>query len=276
MIIANKELSHIDFGRLSEFIFGNFGIKMPINKKTMLQARLQSRLRERNMAGFKEYIDFVFSGEEGKEEIVKMIDVVSTNKTDFFREPKHFGFLTQSILPQFESRDLKIWSSASSSGEEPYTISMVIEEFNQDNPPINYSVCGTDISTRILEKATNAIYTEDRVSTIPLNLKRKYFLKSKNRENPTVRVIPELRKKNTFKRLNLMDPFYEHVPHDFDIIFCRNVLIYFDRKTQEMVINKQCRHLKPGGYFFLGHSESITGIEVPLKQVAPTIFKKIN
>ncbi|WP_317898016.1 CheR family methyltransferase [Aurantibacillus circumpalustris] len=276
----NKELSDKDFTKLSNFIFSNYGIKMPPAKKGMLQARLQSRLRATNIGSFKEYCDYIFSLNNTDPEVVQMIDVVSTNKTDFYRESAHFDFMLSTALPEFDKQyrreNLKVWSSACSSGEEVYTIAMVISEYLENNKNFDYSVLGTDISSRILAKASNAIYGEDRVEGIPLNIKRKYLLRSKNRENPSVRLIPEIRKRASYQRLNLMDEQYSSVPRDFDIVFCRNVLIYFDRPTQESVINKLCRHLKPGGYFFLGHSESITGIDVPLKQIKPTIFKKID
>ncbi|MCE3226857.1 MAG: cheR 3 [Bacteroidetes bacterium] len=279
MIPQGKEISDNDFKKLSNFIYTNYGIKMPDGKKGMLQARLQNRLKANNLESFKEYCDLVFSEKGRDTEIVHMIDVVSTNKTDFFREPAHFDFMTNEVLPEFMSRrnpgELKIWSSACSSGEEVYTIGMVISEFENHPGEIKYSTLGTDISTRILDKAANGVYAEERVAGIPMSLKKKYFLRSKNRENPTVKVIGDLRKNTSFQRLNLMDPEYFSVPRDHDIVFCRNVLIYFDRQTQEKVINKLCSHLKPDGYFFLGHSESITGMNVPLKQIKPTIFKKI-
>ena len=276
----SKELSDTEFKKLSGFIYTNYGIKMPQAKKGMLQARLQNRLRENNMSSFKEYCDYVFSNKEGESEIVHMIDVVSTNKTDFFRESAHFDFMKSTVLPEFRenspSEVMKIWSSACSSGEEVYTIGMVLNEFLDGKKYFDYSILGTDISTRILNKAANAIYHEERVASLSMNLKRKYLLRSKNRENPSVRIIPEIRQKAKYQRLNLMDDMYLQVPKNHDVVFCRNVLIYFDRPTQEKVINKLCTHLKPDGYFFLGHSESITGIDVPLKQIKPTIFKKIN
>jgi len=273
-----KELSDSDFRKLSDFIYTNYGIKMPPTKKGMLQARLQTRLRENNMSSFKEYCDFVFSLKNGDSEVIHMIDVVSTNKTDFYREAAHFDFMLSEILPEFHTSSpgeiLKVWSSACSSGEEVYTVGMVINEYLEGKKHFDYSILGTDISTRILNKAANAVYNEERVSNIPLALKKKYLLRSKDRENPSVKVIPEIRQKTSFLRLNLMDMEYHAIPKNQDVIFCRNVLIYFDRPTQENVINKLCSRLKPGGYFFLGHSESITGIDVPLKQIKPTIFKK--
>lgn len=274
-----KELGDKEFQKLSNFIYSNYGIKMPYSKKGMLQARLQNRLRELNHSDFKEYVDYVFSGKDSEVEIIKMIDVVSTNKTDFYREINHFHFLNDHVLPLYqESKDTvtyKVWSSACSSGEEAYTIALALSEFSETNKHFNFSIFGTDISTRILEKAVNAIYPEERINPVPWEQKKKYFLRSKNRENPTVRVIPALRNKTSFMRLNLIDDTYTNIPHDFDLIFCRNVLIYFDRNTQEKVINSLCKHLKPGGYFFLGHSESATGLNVPLKQIKPTIFQKI-
>ena len=275
----NKELSDVDFKRLSEFIFTNYGIKLPPVKKIMLQSRLQARLKSNDMDSFKVYTDYVLSGRGGEEEVVSMVDLVSTNKTDFYRESAHFDFMKDVVLPEhqelFSERPFKVWSSASSSGEEAYTIAIVISEFLENNRKFDYQILGTDISTRILDKARKAIYGMDRVDVIPLTQKRKYLLKSKDQTNPQVRIVPALRAHTSFQRLNLMDENYSDVPQDFDLIFCRNVLIYFDRPTQEKVINKLCRHLRPGGYFFLGHSESITGYDVPLKQLKPTVFQKV-
>ena len=245
----------------------------------MLEGRLQKRLQKHQFRSFNQYYELITSP-KGKQEVIHMVDQVSTNKTDFFREPAHFDFLEQIILPQHEKRSgtgykpIKIWSSASSSGEEVYTTCMVIEEYNRKRGFINYSVQGTDISSEILKRAINAVYTEKSIQQLPLNLKERYFLRSKDRSQNLVRVIPEIRKKTSFSRLNLMQGHYGEV-NRFDLIFCRNVLIYFDRKTQEEVVRKQCQTLRKGGYFFLGHTESITGMELPLRQIHPTIYQKI-
>ncbi len=275
--IFKAKLSDHDFDRLSHFIYNEYGIKMPKVKHIMLQSRLQKRLRELNLSNFKDYVDYVFSPEGQDHEVIHMIDVVSTNKTDFFREPVHFEFMQNHVLPEFISdnkyQQFKVWSAGCSSGEEPYTIAISISEFRERYGVPEYSIFATDISTRILKSAAEAIYKDNRTETIPLSIKRKYFLKSKNQEKALVRVIPELRNKVNFARLNFMDPVY--AVHDtFDLVFCRNVLIYFDRPTQEDVINKLCTKLKPGGYFFLGHSESITNMRLPLKQIRPTIFQR--
>jgi chemotaxis protein methyltransferase CheR len=268
-----------DFRRLSSFIYKEYGIKMPEIKKTMLQSRLHKRLRELNMTSYKQYVDYVFSKEGQQSEIILMMDMVSTNKTDFFREPVHFEFLHSTVLPELlfnnRNRFLKIWSAGCSSGEEPYTIAMSMNEFALQNPgnAFDFSILATDISTRMLKSAVEGIYKEERIEMLPINLKKRYLLRSKDRSSPTIRIIPDLRRKVTFQRLNFMDAYY-NVPENFDIIFCRNVLIYFDRDTQERVINKLSTKLKPNGYFFLGHSESITNFDVPLIQLRPTIFRR--
>ncbi len=273
------QMADEDFTRLSSFIYNELGIKMPDVKKVMLQSRLQKRLSELKIATFKEYIDFVFSKEGKTEEIIKMIDLVTTNKTDFFREPAHFDFLLETALPQLidnnrEHTSIKIWSAGCSSGEEPYTLAMVLKEFSLNHPGMDFEILATDLSTKILDKAVMAIYADDRITGVPYELKKKYFLKSKDPLNKTVRIVPELRSKISFKRLNFMDAQYA-VEKEFDIVFCRNVLIYFDRETQQQVITKLASKLKPNGYFFLGHSESITNMNVPLRQIKPTIFRKI-
>lgn len=267
-----------DFSRLSDYIYNNYGIKMPLAKKIMLQSRLQKRLRALNMSSFEEYVDYVF-GKNGHEEIVLMMDQVSTNKTDFFREPHHFDFVVETVLPEFVdrsplTRNLKIWSAGCSSGEEAYTLAMVLESHRETIRSFDYHIHCTDISTKVLQIAVNAVYKEDRVDVVPLDMKRKFLLRSKDATKRTVRIAPELRAKTSFDRLNLMDAYYD-VPDCYDMIFCRNVLIYFDKFTQERVISKLLAKLKPGGYFFLGHSESILGMNLPLKQIKPTVFKKL-
>ncbi len=273
-----REMTNEDFRRLSEFIFKEYGIKMPEEKKTMLQSRLQKRLRELNIANFKDYVDYVFSKKGQEEEVIHMIDVVSTNKTDFFREPDHFEFLTNEVLPEFvqynpNRKTIKVWSAGCSSGEEPYTLSIVMSEFAEKNNGFDYTILGTDISSRILHQAQEAIYKEDKTDVIPLTFKKKYLLRSKDRDKPTVRIVPELRKRITFQRLNFMDTTFS-VGDYYDVIFCRNVLIYFNRETQEAVINKLCQKLRAGGYLFLGHSESITNMNVPVIRIKPTVFKR--
>lgn len=272
-------LSVRDFGRLSRFIYDTCGIKMPDVKKTMLEARLQKRLRALGMHSFTDYCDFLFSEQGMEQELVQMLDMVTTNKTDFFREPDHFQYLTQTVLPDWVRRHpnatLAIWSAGCSSGEEPYTLAMVLSEFAQRNPGFDFRILATDISTRVLDKAKNAIYAESQVEPVPMDLKRKYLLRSKDRASAMVRIVPELRAKVRFRRLNFMDEDFG-LREQLDIIFCRNVIIYFDRPTQEKLLQRFHRNLKPGGFIFMGHSETLSGLDVPLASVYPTVYRKMR
>ncbi len=275
--IFKEELSEKDFQVFSSFIYSQYGIKMPPVKRIMLQGRLLKRIRDLNMNSYSEYKDYFFSKEGQQKEIFNFLNVVTTNKTNFFREPVHFNFLLDVILPEYTEQNpnsfFKVWSAGCSSGEEPYTISIILNEFKALKPDFNFSIQGTDISHNVMNKAARGVYAASNVELIPLDYKKKYFLKSKDRENPTVRVNPVLQKNLTLKYVNLINGSYD-VQGSFDVIFCRNVLIYFDRETQEKVITRLSSFLKPGGYFFIGHSESLSGMNVPLEHIKPTIFQK--
>jgi chemotaxis protein methyltransferase CheR len=276
--IDSATLDNKDFLRLSEFITREFGIKIPAVKKPMLQSRLQKRLKDLGYNNFTDYVNYLFSEQGLEEEVIHMIDIVSTNKTDFFRENSHFDYLLHTVLPDCypagTKASLKVWSAGCSSGEEAYTLAIVLSEYKEKNPLIDFSVFATDISARMLRTANAAIYREDRTDNIPMGLKMKYFLRSKNREEKKIRIIPELREKVIFSRLNLADDCHS-TPFVFDIVFCRNVLIYFDRKVQEKIILKLCSNIRKDGYLFLGHSESIAGLNLPLRHVIPTVYIKI-
>jgi chemotaxis protein methyltransferase CheR len=268
------------FQRFSSFIFDNVGIKMPPAKKTMLEARLQKRLKALGMDSFEEYSDFVFSRQGHDSELVHLIDVVTTNKTDFFREPAHFDFLTKTAVPQILSRNRNlwrepflIWSAGCSSGEEPYTMAMVLSDFAERNPEFRFSILASDISTQILQTARTAVYSEERTDTIPLNIKKKYLLRSKNPVLSLVRITPQLRSTVSFRRINFMDENFG-IAEKMDVIFCRNVVIYFDKPTQQTLMRKFHRQLRPGGYLFIGHSETLSGLDVDFKPVASTVYRK--
>lgn len=271
-----ERLSDHEFNQLSALVYRECGIKLPISKKVMLESRLNKRLRPLKLSSFTDYIRLLNTEAGMKVELIHMIDVVTTNKTDFFREPHHFTFLEEHILRNLprDKQSLKVWSAACSSGEEPYTLAMVLEDFTRTNSRFQYEVFGSDISTAMLQKAALAIYPAERVSLIPGEVKKRYLLKSKNIEKPTVRIAPALRKKVRFERINFMDAILP-VEDMFDIIFCRNVLIYFDRKTQLEVLRKLLNNLRTGGHLFIGHSESVYQQDLPIVQVKPTIYKKL-
>lgn len=267
------------FERLSTYVTCEYGIKLPLAKKTMLESRLNKKVRTLGHANYKEFLDFIFSNEGQREELFHVIDLITTNKTDFFREAAHFHFLKQDFLPQYTTtycrNNLKIWSAGCSSGEEPYTIVMMMEEYKKLYPQVTYSLLASDVSLRVMQTAHQGIYDTQKIVGVPTELKRTYFLRSKT--NPKlVRIKPLFRKKIQYKRINFMDTNYGLVKKDYDIIFCRNVLIYFDKATQERVILRFCEHLKPGGLLFLGHSESIIGMRLPLKQLKPTVYQVVE
>ncbi|MBF0567548.1 MAG: protein-glutamate O-methyltransferase [Nitrospirae bacterium] len=274
-------LSDKVFRRLSDFVQNEVGIKMPPAKKTMLEARLQRRLRKLGIGSFEQYSDYVFSPKGTESELVHMIDAVTTNKTDFFREPNHFDYLTRHALPTLiEStgagamRPLMLWSAGCSTGEEPYTLTMVLSEFAERAPGgrFSFTIIATDISTKVLGIAKEAIYDEEKIQPVPMPLRKKYLLKGKDVSKKLVRIVPELRRNVIFRRLNFMDDDFGF-RETMDVVFCRNVVIYFDKPTQERLLTKFAKYLQPDGYLFMGHSETIAGLSVPFTQVAPTIYR---
>jgi chemotaxis protein methyltransferase CheR len=278
--LRDEKLSDGDFGRLSRLITTVCGIRMPPQKKTMLQSRLQKRLRGSGIGSLTEYCKYLFTPDGMKSELVNMIDVVTTNKTDFFREPEHFDLLRKNVLPELMNergagtrKPLEVWSAGCSTGEEPYTLAMVLGEFAEMYEGFRYSILATDISTKVIEKARVGIYKSDIVAPVPLEMKKRYLLRSKDKSRQLVRVAPELRACVRFKRLNLMDESYM-LKESFDVIFFRNVLIYFDKPTQEVLLNRICGHLKSGGFIIIGHSETLHGLNVPLVQIVPTVYRK--
>lgn len=272
-------LTSSDFQQLSSLIYSELGIKMPETKNTMLTGRLARRLRALGLGTFTQYCQFLFSPKGLEEEMVHLINAVTTNKTDFFREPSHFDYLTRTALTvlqekqRFSSRrPLRIWSAGCSTGEEPYTLAMVLSDYRASQPGFRFGILATDISTRVLEIARRAVYPMERIEPISQQHRKNYLLKGRDQRNPEVRIAPELRNLVRFGRLNFMDEDFG-LPEMVDIIFCRNVIIYFDKETQEKLMVKFSRHLNPGGYLFLGHSELLHGYQTPFVQVAPTIYR---
>ena len=274
-------MSDADFRRLSSFIESELGIRMPDTKRVMLESRLQKRLRKFGFDSYKAYTDYVFSDEGRESELINMIDAVTTNKTDFFREAEHFDYLVEKILPTAAARDgaglsrpFAVWSAGCSTGEEPYTLAMVLEERRAIEQRFSYRIFASDLSTQVLDKAKEAVYEESKVEVVPMSFKKKYMLKSKEQGRGLVRMKPEIRSRIGFARINFMDDAYP-VSEKFDVIFCRNVIIYFERAIQEAILKKLCAHLRAGGWLILGHSETLTGMDMPLRGVAPTIYEKV-
>jgi chemotaxis protein methyltransferase CheR len=273
-------LSDREFNRLAKYISGSLGIKMPVAKRTMLEVRLGPRVRALGMESFEEYCAHVFDSEGGSHELGRLTDAVTTNKTEFFREPAHFEWLTAQIIPELVAKDptiggsrpLRVWSAGCSSGEEPYTLSMVLAEYGRRPGGFDYSIVATDLSSRMLETALRAVYRAEAASCVPPELRSRYLLRSRDRSSERVRVVPAIRRKVMFGRVNLLEPLSFDEP--FDAIFCRNVLIYFNRETQVDILMRMCGVLSDGGYLFVGHSETLHGMNLPLRYVAPTIYAK--
>lgn len=282
-VVAAAEMSDDDFNRLSKLILEETGISLSLAKKYMLATRIQKRLYELGMKSFGEYCDYLFSQEGRENELVHAVDAVSTNKTHFFRESTHFEYLVKTALPELVNttgagvnKKLMVWSSACSTGEEPYTLAMVLAEFRNgfSAGKFDYSILATDISTRVLKKAQLGIYDELLADSIRADLRNKYLLRSRDRTRKLVRIAPELRNRVVFRNLNLLNKLYGMRRDIADIIFCRNVIIYFDKPTRESVLKHLCRHLRPGGYLFMGHSESLHDMELPLISTAPMVYRK--
>jgi len=266
-----------DFRLFAEYIYSKCGIKLSPLKKTMLTSRLNRRLRRLGIATFHEYYEYVTSPEGERNELVYMIDEVSTNKTDFFREPEHFEVITESILPEWEKRNrgrkFQIWSAGCSSGEEPYTMAMVLADYAAAHAGFDFVVTATDISTKVLAIAQRGVYGDDRLITVADHFKRKYLMKGQGKSAGHHKIVPELQEKIAFRRLNFLDDSFEVGKHPFDVIFCRNVIIYFDRQTQVGLFTKFFRHLVPGGCICIGHSETMPGLEDKFVRVAPAVYK---
>jgi chemotaxis protein methyltransferase CheR len=274
---VERSLSGREFLRLKDFIYNHCGIKITDTKRTMLEARLRKRLKSLGLESFSLYCDYLFSPQGMEAELTPMIDQVTTNKTDFFREPDHFEYLGRKALPDLAAfkSTISVWSAGCSTGEEPYTLAMVLNEFADGHRGCDFLILATDISARVLEKGQLAIYEEDAIAPVPPNLKMKYLLRSKDERARRYRVIPELRAHVRFRRLNLMDGDFGF-REQMDIIFCRNVIIYFDRPTQKRLLHRFCRYLSPHGYLFMGHSETLFGMDLPLTQVAPTVYRRLR
>jgi chemotaxis protein methyltransferase CheR len=265
-----------EFAHLRDLIYEHTAIEIKEHKKYLLVNRLSKRLRLLGVATFSEYLHYLHVGKNCKQEFIELVDAVTTNKTDFYREPKHFSFIEQRIFPLLVAangnrtpKKFQVWSAASSSGEEPYTIAICLSELFSRLPNWDFEILGSDISETVLRMAAMGIYDEERVAPVPAPLLRKYFLKGNNR----YKVKPELAKKVSFKKVNLKLDFHRTLS-DFDIVFLRNVLIYFNRETQQDIVNKCWHVLKPGGYLFLGHSESLHGANTPYTYIAPAVYQK--
>jgi chemotaxis protein methyltransferase CheR len=271
-------LSEEDFQKISDIVYKHCGINLHAGKKELVRARLAKRLRQGHFNNFPEYMQYVLDDTSGKEFSI-LIDSLSTNLTSFFREKQHFDFLGDKFLPSLieqkkKNRNFRIraWSAGCSSGEEVYSIAITLLEALAGQGQWDVKILGTDISTRMLETARKGYYDEERVASFPLQQRNKYLLTRKENEQRVFEVNNALRDVVVFRHLNLMENWPIKGPLDF--IFCRNVMIYFDKPTQQYLINRYWDMLDSGAVLFTGHSESLTGIKHRFNYVQPTIYKK--
>ncbi len=271
------ELTDDTFWKFSRFVKQNAGINLHEGKRELLKARLGKILRERNIASFEQYYNMVAKDDSG-EELRILLDAISTNHTYFFRESDHFSFLKDKVIEILDGsgvrrKEVRIWSAGCSSGEEPYSIAITLFEAMRSNKrDFDFRILGTDISTKVLEIASRGVYEEEKVKDVPSELKVRYFQKGINRWEGYVRVKRQLRDRVHFRRLNFMEDFFFKKP--FHFIFLRNVMIYFDNSTKEILVGKICRFLEKNGYLIIGHSESLTGVKHELRYIRPSIFQK--
>ena len=259
------ELSAADFSRVCRIAYERAGLAIPHGKEGLVRSRVSKRLRERRIPTFHAYLDAVET--ESGDEMVKLIDLLTTNKTDFFREQAHFDYLTHTVIPSVVSRGtpLRIWSAGCSTGEEPYTIAMVLRE----QLPAWYDVriLATDISTRVVAAAREGVYTQQQLGDVSAARRAQWFTPTPDGD---ASVLPALRTPISFAHLNLMGSWPMSGP--FDVIFCRNVMIYFDKPTVTSLVSRFHDLLPPGGHLFIGHSESLTAIEHRYRYVQPAVY----
>ena len=270
------ELDVVRLRRFAAAINRVLGIKLPDAKLTMLHGRLQRRILQLGLRSLVEYEQRLHDPVHAQAERIQLLDLATTNKTDFFREPVHFQYLTQRALPAMSTRGdrwvCRVWCAGCSTGQEVYTLAMVLDDYARSHPGFGYEIVATDVSTRALREATAATYPAELVEPVPPALRQRYLMRGKAARGGMVRVVPELRAKVRFARLNFMASHYPL--GELDVVFFRNVMIYFERATQKQVLERQCRLLRPGGYLFIGHTESVAGLDLPLVAVTSSVLRK--
>jgi chemotaxis protein methyltransferase CheR len=271
-IAGEARLSDADLSRLVRLIYERSGISLHSGKRALVLARLQKRLRAGGFASFTTYLQHVERDQSGAE-MTSLLDAIATNHTSFFREPQHFEFLKTTVLPSFaDGKPLRVWSAACSSGEEPVTIAITVLDALHNVAPPSVRLLATDLSTKALAIASAGVYRMERVANIPMEVLRRHFQKGMGEHTGTARVARHVRMLIEYRQLNFLELTDLH--ERFDVIFCRNVMIYFDREMQRRVVSLLERHLAPDGYLFISHSESLNGTAHGLRWVAPAVYQR--
>ena len=268
------ELRDKEFRLISDYIKENYGISLGDEKRTLVFSRLRPLLKQKGFKNFEEYVNYLLNDRTGEAAVV-FINKLTTNHTFFMREPEHIVFLKNKVLPWVESKygaakDLRLWCAACSSGEEAYTLQMTVQDYFEAKQGWNLEILATDISEKVLQQATMGIYSNESLKTMPQDWLNKYFAKY---DNDNMVVKDDIKKLITYRKFNLME---EKLPFKkpFQVIFCRNVMIYFDNKTREALVNRFYSVLETGGYLFIGHSESLSNVKTKFNYVMPAVYMK--
>ena len=269
--LLSTELSEKHFKKICGIVYQFSGIHLKKGKEALVKTRLMKRLRKLQISSFDDYFDYIDS-KEGQSELGLLIDVMTTNKTSFFRESAHFDFLCENVLPKLKKNKIRIWSAACSSGQEPYSIAMVLKDNMPDIHLKDVKLLATDISRTMLEVAYRGLYPVEQLEGLPKAILTKHFTKLNTGQAIVYKVKDDVRKLITFANLNLQGKWPMKGP--FDVIFCRNVMIYFDRPTQQILVDRFWHMLEPGGYLFVGHSEGLSAVKHRYDYVKAAVYRK--
>lgn len=265
-----------EFSQLADYIKKYYGIYLKEEKQALLVGRLQNVLIEKGFNNFSEYYNYIVS-DKTEAAVTTLINKITTNHTFFMREVEHFKYFAEKTLPEIakkaKDKDLRIWSAGCSSGEEPYTLAMIIDEFFGEEKRLwNTKILATDISDRVLEEARKGLYRNEKIATLPANWRLKYFY---NYSDERFRIVDHLKEEVIFRKFNLMDKIFPF-KRKFHVIFCRNVMIYFDTQTKQELVNKFYDALEYGGYLFIGHSECLNRDHTKFQYVMPSVYRKVR
>jgi chemotaxis protein methyltransferase CheR len=270
--VDGEKLQPREFNLIRRMVYEKFGIDLE-GKEVLVAARLGKKMREQGLSSFKQYYEHVQKDTTG-DALTTMVDALTTNHTSFFRETQHFDYLRKVILPELQpAGQIRIWSAACSTGEEPYSIAFTLMEELGQSVSSKAHILATDISTRVLATAQRGLYPASRFQQVPIDRMRRHLLKGSGASTGNYMVKKETRALVEFQRLNLMEDFSS--VGLFSVIFCRNVMIYFDRETQQSLVNRLAAQLEPGGYLLIGHAESLNGVEHPLKYLCPATYRRM-
>jgi len=268
---GDVRLSDAELSRIVRLVYERSGITLHAGKRALVLARLQKRLRAGGFSSFRDYLAHVERDASGGE-ITALLDAIATNHTGFFREPQHFEFLRSTVVPLLATGNIRIWSAACSSGEEPVTIAITLLDALDARHHARIRILASDLSTRVLTVASCGVYAMERVAGIPLDVLRRHFERGLGAQTGQARVAAHVRRQIEYRRLNFLEA--SDLGERFEVIFCRNVMIYFDRDVQQRVVSLLERHLVPGGYLFISHSESLNGTTHGLRWVAPAVYQR--